>query len=109
MGVVAVLLVVLNFSAFFKDIPFGIQVILKCCLVLFVLVTCGFILYSFCKIRLLLKAYDMEKKKDNEIWVFIHCVSFAIFNIQLMIMLGMTEAKGHYQEAMLTRELTPKE
>ena len=90
MGIIAVVLVVLNFSAFFRDIPYSVQVILKCCLVLFVLVTCGFILYSFCKIRILLKAYDMGQK-SNDFWVFVHCVSFTVFNIFLVIMLGLTE------------------
>ena len=94
MGVIAVVLIVLNFSAFFRHMPYAVQVLLKSCLVLFVLVTCGFILYSFCKIRMLLKAYDMGKKSENDVWVCVHCISFTIFNIVLVIMLGLTEANG---------------
>ena len=106
MGFVAVILVVLNFSAFFRDIPYFLQDILKCCLVLFVLITCGFILYSFCKIRNLLVAYEMNKKTENDTWVFIHCISFLIFNIGLMIMLGLTEVKEQLKERKKTSELS---
>ncbi len=94
MGTIAVALIFLNYSAFFKDISFAMQVVLKSCLVAFILITCALLMYSFCNIRFLLAEYELDKKLQNDTMIFVHCFSFIIFNIAVVIMLGLLESMG---------------
>ena len=91
MGTVGIILIFLNFSGVFKDIPYYTRVIFNCLLVVFVLATCLILLYAFCNIRFLLAEFEVKKLRNN-CMVCSHIISFVCLNVCLMTMLGLVEA-----------------
>ena len=108
MGLIAIVVIFLNFSGLFKNIPFYVRVTFNCMLVVFVLATCVILLYSFCNIRFLLVEFEVKQLK-NDAMVCFHCISFLCFNVCLMTMLALVEANQQLLYRQKQRELSLNE